>query len=304
MVPESAPRVSVVVFLRDRHSKVRETLESLRRQTRFEEIEVILADGRPEAERDGLLQDFPWPRHLDLPGRNMPQLKGAAVRAARGDIVAILDPWDAAEPDWIDEILAALADPSVIAAGGVVALDGPATAANRAAYVYEYGAFNPPIAAGPTDADLPGNNLALRRRFLIEHCADILETEGFNKAFCQARLRARGGLLIFHPPMRVRHLTDYRFMPFAVRRFHYARCFGAVRRRLSPWPRKLLYCVFAPTVPVLLMLRNLPRVRRHPPNRRHLDGAVLPFLGICAVWGLGEWIGYWFGAGRSCEKFY
>ncbi len=40
-VPEAAPRVSVVVFLHVGHGKVRETLSSLGRQARFEEIEVI-----------------------------------------------------------------------------------------------------------------------------------------------------------------------------------------------------------------------------------------------------------------------
>ncbi len=302
--PEAAPQVSVVVFVRAGHDKVRETLSSLGRQARFEEIEVILADGRSDLEDDDLLRDFPWLRRLTLPGANMPRLKGEAVRAARGDIVAILDPWDVAEPDWIDEILTALEDPGVCGAGGAVILSGPQTAVNRAAYLFEYGAFNLPLTAGPTEADLAGNNLALRRDALIEHCSDILEAEGFNKPFCQERLRARGALLVMAPGMTVRHLTAHRFVPFAVRRFHYARCFGAIRRRLSPWPQKLLYCVFAPTVPLLLMLRHPARARRHPANRRLLRGAEPALLGICVAWGLGEWVGYWFGAGRSCEKLY
>ena len=104
--------------------------------------------------------------------------------------------------------------------------------------------------------------------------------------------------------MTVRHLTEHRFVPFAVRRFHYARCFGAIRRHLSPWPQKLLYCVFAPTVPLLLMLRHSARARRHPANRRLLRGAEPALIGICFFWGVGEWMGYWFGAGRSCEKLY
>ena len=120
MAPETAPRVSVVVFVRDRDTKVSETLRSLQLQERFADMEVILADGHPHRKLGEIAQDFPWVRYLWLPGLNMPRLKGEAIEVARADIVAILDPWDAAEPDWIGEILAALEDRGVTAVGGVV----------------------------------------------------------------------------------------------------------------------------------------------------------------------------------------
>ena len=304
MAPETVPRVSVVVFVRDRDTKVFETLRSLELQERFADIEVILADGHPHRKLGEVARDFPWVRYLWLPGQNMPRLKGAAIEVARADIVAILDPWDVAPPDWIGEIMAALEDQGVTVVGGVVELGGAATAANRAAYIVEYGAFNPPQPAGPTAGEMPGNNLALRRAALVEHCGDILESEGFNKPLCQARLRERGATFVIRPAMRVRHLTAHRLVPFAVSRFHYARCFGATRRRLGPWSRKLLYCVFAPVVPFLLIGRHLARARRHPSNRRLLRGSVLALMAVCAVWGTGEWIGCWLGAGRSCDKLY
>ena len=294
---ESVLRVSVVVFVHVGHSKFRETLASLGRQTRFDEIEVILADGRPKSEDEELARDFPWVRRISMPGSNMPWLKGAAVQAARGDIIAILDPWGAAPTDWIDQILLVLEDPGVSGAGGSVVMDGPLTTINRAAFLFEYGPFNPPLSPGPTDADLAGNNLALRRAALVDYCGDILEAEGFNKPFCLDALRAHGAVLTMAPEMTVRHLTAHRFAPFFVRHFHHARCFGATRRRLSTWPRMLLFCTFAPAVPFLLMQRHVRQARRHPANRRLVKGALPALLGICVAWGLGEWTGYWFGAG-------
>jgi hypothetical protein len=74
----------------------------------------------------------------------MPQLKRAAIAESRGDIVAFLDPSDAVEPDWIDEMLPGLADPSVSAVGGSVTLSIEADAnkaAHRAAYLFEYVCF-------------------------------------------------------------------------------------------------------------------------------------------------------------------
>ena len=304
MGSDRLPLVSVVVFVRARDTKVMETLASLGHQRRFAEIEVLLADGCPERRLDGVAQAFAWVRHLWHPGENMPRLKAHAIAAARGEVVAILDPWDAAPPDWIDEMLAGLEDPEVTAVGGAVELDGPPSPVNRAAYLFEYGAFNPPFNVGPTDGELPGNNLAVRRAVLRAQCADILDSVGFIKPFCQARLRERGGRLVMRPSLRVGHLTDHRFGPFARRRFHYARCFGATRVRRSELTRALIYRAVAPLVPALLVYRHVTRARQHPANRRLLAGALPALVGICLVWGFGEWLGCWLGPGRSCDELF
>ena len=301
---EEGPRVSVVVFARERVATLAETLRSLEHQERFADIEVILADGTAEGTLNDLLAGSPWIRRLRLPPGDMPTLKGHAIRAARADIVAILDPWDAAAPSWISEILDGLKDERVAAVGGAVLLNDAATAGNRVAYLFEYGACNPPLPAGPTQGDLPGNNVAYRRQILFETCGDILDRMGFNKPFCHERIRAAGYELVIRPSMQVCHLTAHRFLPFAMRRFHYGRCFGANRRRLSPRSRVAFYCVFAPIVPLLLVTRHLARAFRHPLNRRLLPRTGAALAGVCIFWGVGEWTGYWFGAGRSCDKLY
>jgi len=298
------PRVSVVVFTRAYPHTIGETLLSLERQRRFAEIEVILADGTAGGSAEKLRERFPWLRQVRVPGGNMPALKGRAIQAARSEIIAILDATDAAEPGWIGEILAGLSEERVSAVGGVVVFDGPATAANRAAYLFEYGAFNPPIHSGPTEGDLPGNNVAYRRALLVETCGDILSEEGFNKPFFHERIREQGGTLAIRATMSVRHLTNHRFLTFGISRFHYGRCFGATRWRRSSWRRRLFYSLFAMTIPFLLMIRHMARSLRHPANRRLLPHAGLALLGVCAFWGVGEWLGYWFGPGRSCSELY
>jgi len=281
-----------------------QALASLVGQRRAFEIEVIIADGSADGSMAALAQRFPGTRRIAVPGGNLPMLKGAAVRRARAELVAILDPSDAAEPDWVDEILEAFADPSVCAVGGAVLLAGAASAGNVAAYLFEYGAFNPPIAAGDTQGDLPGNNVAYRRCALTDTCADILATEGFNKPLLHERIRARGGRLVIRPEMRVHHITHYAFVAFGVRRFYYGRCFGAVRVRRARPAKKVLYRVFAPSVAPMLMARHLRRAASHPGNRHLLPGAALALCGVCAFWGVGEWLGCWFGPGRSCQKLY
>jgi len=229
-----------------------QTLASLASQPPGSILEVLLADGSAGGQMAGAGERLPGGQRLALPGANLPALKGAAIRRARGELVAIIDPSDAAAPDWASEIARAFEDPSVTAAGGVVELAGSREAGNVAAYLFEYGAFNPPLVAGDTAGDLPGNNVAYRRSALVETCADLLEAEGFNKPFFHERLRQSGGRLVIWPGMRVQHLTSYRLAAFGARRFHYGRCFGAVRVRRAALLDRAKYRVGAPLVAPLL----------------------------------------------------
>lgn len=298
------PLVSVVVAARTPPDTTEKALASLAAQQRAAEIEVLVVDGTDDGRMAPLVSRFPGMRHIAAPGRNLPALKGMAIHQARGDLIAVLDPNDAAEPDWVDEIFEAFAEPSVWAVGGAVLLSATHGAGNVAAYLFEYGAFNPPIAAGETRGDLPGNNVAYRRSVLIDTCADILASEGFNKPFVHERIRDRGGRLAIRPTMCVHHLTHYAFMAFSARRFHYGRCFGAVRVSRAPLAMKALYRVFAPVVAPLLIARHLWRAVSHQQNRHLLPGAALALCGVCAFWGVGEWMGYWFGAGQSFQELY
>jgi glycosyltransferase involved in cell wall biosynthesis len=303
MCPQAAaPLVSVVLAAHAPPASIEQALASLAEQRRSADIEVLLCDGSDDGRMAALCDRFQRLQHLHVPGGNLPALKGAGVRVARGELVAMLDPSDAAEPDWVDQILAAFEDATVSAVGGAVVLDGPRNAGNVAAYLFEYGAFNPPFARGDTPGDLPGNNVAYRRNLLTDVCADILASEGFNKPFFHERIRATGGRFLLQPSMRVRHLTQYAFVAFATRRFHYGRCFGAVRvKRASP-RKRLFLRASAPLVPLLLVARHLRSAARHPENRRLLPGAALALCGVSAFWGIGEWLGCWLGAGESCRK--
>src|SRR4029077_19190848 len=134
-----------------------QALASLAAQTRAADIEVIVADGSDGAEVAALLRPYPNMRRRHVPGGNLPALKAAAIREARGELVAVLDPGDAADPGWVDEMLAAFAEPGVAAVRGSVVLPTRGGAANVAASLFEYGAYTPPIRSGDTDGDLPGN---------------------------------------------------------------------------------------------------------------------------------------------------
>jgi len=299
---DAAVQLSIIVFLRV-DGPIDKVLDALSAQPGLERAEVLVADGRETPGREDFSAGRPWLRHLKLPPQTMPALKAAAIREARGELIAILDPYDLPEPNWLAEIVASMSRTEAAAVGGEVLFGGPDTAANRAAYLFEYGAFTPPMQAGRTTGEMPGNNLVYRRRALLGDCGDLL-SGGFWKPFFHERISARGGHFEINPAMRVRHATSYVLGPFAARRFQYGRCFGAMRRRGAPAATKLFYIATAPAVPLVLTWRHVRRAWSHPENRQAVPRAFFALVYICFAWGLGEWLGCWLGAGRSCEKVY
>jgi len=299
-----SPLVSVIVYYRDHQPFIENTLHSLQRQTLFEQIEILFPDGSPDGAGTDLARAFPWLHRMALPGSTMPELKGKAIETAAGEYVAILDPGSIAPPDWIEKILDGFRDEQTMAIGGAVSFDSADTVANRAAYLFEYCAFNPPVLAGPTAGDLAGNSVAYRHRCIVVDCADLLRTEGFYKPFFHDRLRTLGGEIVLLPDLIVGQSTDYRYFPFAMRRGHFGRCYAARRLKHCSVTKKWVLRIFAPLAAPMVIVRNLPKVKRHPKNLRMFSKTWLSLLGICVFWGVGEWIGYWFGAGKSCRRLY
>ena len=291
----------MVVFARDDPGACARAVASLLAQDRIGSAEILVADGSGGDEL-GSLEGCAVVRRLRLPPASMPRLKAVAILASRAPIVAILDPNDVALPGWLAAILDHFPrDPRVAGVGGSVEPGRSRHMGDRGAYLFEYGCFAPPIRPGPTLGDLPGNNVAYRRSALVGDCGDLLEG-GFWKPFFHERLRALGHSLALLPQMRVRHETDHRFGAFLRSRFHFGRCFGAMRARRASFARRWTYRALAPLVPLVVAAKQLGRALRHPVRRRALARAALPLLGICVGWGVGEWLGYWAGAAKSCDR--
>ncbi len=301
---EPEPRdVSVIVFVRESAASIRDTLRSLEAQEGIEAAEVIVADGSSDGTSEIVAREFPWVRHLRFEPDTMPALKGRAIQAARGSVLAILDSCDRAGPGWLREIVRGLEQSGAEAVGGEVLFEGPPGGINAAGYLFEYGAFAPPLVSGPTQGDLPGNNVAYRARVFRETCAELLPG-GFWKPFFHRRIRERGGSLHLYPAMHVHHRIRMDLGAFLLRRFHYGRCFGAMRYAAADRRRKILYLLLEPGVPLLLCWRHVRRAWGHPGNRKLLLRALPALLLLCCSWGVGEWLGTWFGSGRSCARVY
>lgn len=116
------PTISVVIcaFTEERLEVLGEALDSLRAQTRPPHEIVLVIDHAP-----ALLAEVRerWPDVTIVPNREKQGLSGArntGVAEAGGEVVAFLDDDAIAEPDWLERLAAAYADPAVLGAGGTV----------------------------------------------------------------------------------------------------------------------------------------------------------------------------------------
>lgn len=117
----AAPTIAVVVcsFTTERLPVLTEAIESLRAQTMPHGV-VLVVDHSPE-----LLAEAPrrWPDLKIVANREKQGLSGArnsGVAAAEADVVAFLDDDAIAEPDWLERLAGAYADPDVLGVGGAV----------------------------------------------------------------------------------------------------------------------------------------------------------------------------------------
>jgi len=296
---DPVPDLSIVLIVRHPQETPDAVLAALAAEPGIETVEVIVVDGRPGATGPATAGPLQVGTLLRATG-NMPRLKAEGAAWALGASLAFLEPKAIPVGGWLAAARAALARHPGAALGGAVSLAGGG-AADRAAYLFEYGAFPPEIVAQGTTTDLPGNNMILPAKALRRVCADILGEEGLNKPFCQERLRAGGTAIIMVPGMQVGMVTCHRLPALLASRYRYARCFGGTRAALAGRSQRWRYRLGAPAVPVLLLARHLARAMR---GRRPGLATLTALSALCLAWSVGEALGSWAGPGRSCERLY
>ena len=301
--PDISPTLSVVLIVRHPQETPDAVLAALKSEREGlaepAELEIIVAEGRPgvgAACGDGSIR-------ILRPGLNMPLLKAEGIALARAPHIAFLEPKGVPIAGWLRAALDALrAYPDAALGGPVIEVMG--NAPDRAAYAFEYSAFSRPRVSQDPPADLPGNNMILPAALLREFCGDILDTEGLNKPFCQARLKKNGVAVAMIPDMAVQLHTLYRLGSLLASRYRYARCFGGTRAALASTSRRWAYRLGAPIVPVLLLSRHLGANFRVTQAQRLGPAGISALAALCLAWSAGEAAGSWFGAGSCCENLY
>ncbi len=273
-----------------------EAVERLRATVR---LEVIVVDRLGESVARAVRERFPAVTLLSVPsGTTIPQMRHLACAQATGGAVGVIEDHVIVPPDWGRRMLDALGDGANVVGGSIVnaATD---TLVDWAAFLCEYSACLPPIPSGPSDW-LPGNNV-IYRRAVLEKFRDVM-AEGRWENRLHDAMKGSGETLWCRPDIIVGHKKHYRFGEYLSQRYLYARSYAGARVAGAPIGRRLGYGAAALLLPPLLLVRTVQRL-----TAKRVDRALvlrcMPMIAVFVTsWGLGEVIGYWFGAGDSLAK--
>lgn len=217
-------------------------------------------------------------------------LGGTAIAEARAPYVAILDIHCPPSPGWLDAVLRAIENGGSGYFGPVEALCG-AGDKRIIGYLTEYVQFHRPIA--PALAEIPGNNLVVRRDLLEDSAR--LTRQGFSKT----SLINDWAVTQPAPPVLVNDAVVFHQKPFAlaaycVRRYRHGRCFAAARASRF---RRLAYVPITPLLPFLRVWRIIRHTMRVPALRGSLLRFLIPIALAETAWSWGELSGYLMGEG-------
>jgi hypothetical protein len=279
----SAPRLSIIVAVREHEASARACLDALAPQL-GPGVEVIVVS---DSDTPGGPEVPAWARRCIRPGGLVPELWTAGLDAARGELVGLLVSTVVPDPDWVERTLE-------LHAGGAAGVGGPIQpgtglgAVDWAVYFTRYAAYELPLVE-PEQLDVPGDNASYRAGVLGRY--RDLYADGFWEPFVHQALRADGHELQVHPERITRFRSGARAGAFGKQRYAHGRHHGAMRSRGLGRPTILVASLTAPAVPLVMALRAARAVfgrRRH--RLRFLAVAPLVWWFYC-WWAAGELAG-------------
>jgi hypothetical protein len=293
----AAVELSVVVPVSDGCWRLAQSLTAAGRAVHDLRAEVIAVDGSSDGSGDAVPPEAPFTRVPAPRTSNAASLRAQGVSRARGEIVALLEPWSFPHPEWGRAILdahrqSAASDATVV--GGPVVYDGPDRGWAWAEFLFEYAAFLPPF-SGQVE-ELAVNNVSYRAE-LLESVRAFWE-KGFWKHFLHRELRARGARFLATPDAAVSHARPVPFARFLRERVDHGRAYAA--RRGGSAARAAI----APLLPVLLTTRVRRRLRGKPEALRAFSRALPALLVAEGAWAVGEFLGHVAGDGGSSARVF
>jgi len=297
-------QLSVVIAAHNASDVIAACLSALAPQSGHVALEVIVADSSTDATAAIVATQFPWVRllHSDEP-QTIPALRGRGIAAAEGAVIAILDPFSVAAPDWATQVVNAHARQHHLVAGGSVDLYRAASAsyATWALYLNEYGLFMSPVVRGATWI-LPGSNLSYKRAALFDGLTPRYPV--FWKTEANRVIEGGGSDLWLEPDVRVELNKPIPFGDFLRTRYHHGRCFAGMRVDGATWTTRAARAVSALLVPVVLMGRWTRGFWPKRTGRMRFVASMPAQLALFSVWAWGEACGYLRGTGRSCGQLF
>lgn len=297
------PRLSVVIAAHDAAPALDHCLGALDRQDERPDAEIVVASSSNDGTED-VVRQYPSVRTLWFPATwTVPQLRGQAIAAAAGEVIAIIDPFSIVARNWMSEVLRVHEARPNLAIGGAVELHDPDRQDfwTWATYINEYGMFMLPVSRGETDI-LPGSNVSYKRAALFDD-QQRPRYAVFWKTFVNREIQTAGSPLWLAPSVVVSLNKTIPFWDFFRTRYHHGRCFAGMRGGSGAGERWLRALSFPLLPPLLLWRWGRSYVGKRRYRSKLALSAPFQFL-LFSSWACGECAGYCRGPGSSCSRLF
>ncbi len=293
--------ILVVSWLRHRAQRCLDAL--LVQQTRA--VEILIVDVAPEGS-----QPFPNPvrdsvRVLRLPPETtFGAARAAAVRVARGRVIAFLEEHTVPLDGFIGAVIAAHRQPHAGICGEIENLN-PGIGCSDIVGLMTYGLFCPP--QRPHEAAMiAGHNSSYKRDVLVALGADLERLLAAADLVLMTRLRRNGQSLLVDPRIRLTHANVTSLRDACRGYFLHHRTYGPMRAREERWSwwRRVVYIAATPLMPIYFVVRFRRFLRRHRPDLvRMFDRGLPTALGAQLAGACGQAAGLLVGSGRAEAGF-
>jgi Glycosyl transferase family 2 len=300
------PVLSVVVVIvsdtitpRAKVFHLRSCLDALAHQTNPPSMEIIVPYHEDVDEMEDLVGTHPDVTFIRATSVSIASRKGSGrehhdvlracgLRAARGEIIALLE--DHARPDanWSANVVAAHRQ-NCAAVGGAIE-NGIDRTLNWAVYYCDFGKYQNPLPPGESSFASDANTSYKRQA--LETVRPIWQAS-FSEVVVNGALIARGEKVILRPEVVIyQNRRDLDFV-FALReRFSWGRSYAASRSALLSEARRLVYSILSLGLPIVLLLRMGLTAWKRRAHFTKFVGALPIIVVLLISWSLGESVGY------------
>lgn len=299
--PEARFPLSVIATTTRGYPALRTTVARLRAQTAAREIELVLVGPSEEslAAPPEETTAFAAVQRIGVgPVRSIAHGNAAGVRRARGRVVALAEDHCFPEPEWAAALIRAHEEPWA-AVGPVVRNANPGSLVSWADFLIGYGPWMEPSPAH-SPSFLPGHNSSYKRDLLLA-LGGRLEAMLESETVLHFDWSSRGMPLRIEPAARVAHVNYSLWSSWLPVQFLWGRLFAGMRAAAWPRRRRLFYAAASPLIPAVRFWRAV-RAFLKPGRSRFLLLRTAPVLALgLTLDGIGQFVGYLFGPGRSME---
>ena len=301
---EKVPRLSVILVTPDTANRLLGTLESLRRQTVHDQIEIIIVGPQIDTLDPGaeLMAAFSGFRLVPVGEvQTTGRATAAGVLAASAPVVAYGEEHAFPDSRWAEAHIRRHKGPWS-AVGGLLTNANPDSAISWAHFFLAFGPWIAPREAGETTL-LPWHHTSYKREVLLDlgyELGFLLEVEGL----LHQTLRERGDRFYLEPGASSRHVNVSLRRSLLHAAFWGARLYAGGRAKKENWGllKRMFFILASPLLPLVLLRRSRRDIQRVDITTSKVLRMFPDLLLSMAATAVGEMAGYGFGAGEAGHK--